>query len=342
MVAQFPLITHLLQRPIQNSQQTMNANASSSTDTETQPLVPGITHDDSEARAAADTAVAVPDGSERQSSDDQTTQQTPSYLSRIGQLLRRRFIFKSPFSARPAFERDIERLVVEDFPMGYPRAAAFMNCDNTGSFHIYRRFMYLRTRVLMKKQEEIRSLEADLEDLDARSGEQNRRNLVDLVRELEQHSQKSPSERIILLEKAEKLLRDYDGLLFRHHKILSLRKPREADRVSVQSYICSGKVMFVEDQASYIKHDYDLASLAPSTTCNWFLGISWPLLKVLYRIPGFQRLICSKEDQLRSRDPEIKFVTAWRACVLLALLVIMLTGGLWVIWKVSLARFAAL
>lgn len=53
---------------------------------------------------------------------------------------------------------------VEDSPIGYSRLAAFESSEP--SFSLYRGFGYLHSRVLLELQDEIRSLESDLDDLD--------------------------------------------------------------------------------------------------------------------------------------------------------------------------------
>lgn len=55
-------------------------------------------------------------------------------------------------------------IIVEDYPLGYPRVAAFMNSDE--NFLIYRQFSFLHARILLRKQDELRTIEGSLDDLD--------------------------------------------------------------------------------------------------------------------------------------------------------------------------------
>lgn len=50
---------------------------------------------------------------------------------------------------------------VSGYNPGYPRVAAFENCDP--NFLIYRRFGWLHSRVLLNLQDELQQLERDLE-----------------------------------------------------------------------------------------------------------------------------------------------------------------------------------
>jgi hypothetical protein len=51
--------------------------------------------------------------------------------------------------------------IVNDHARGYPNLAAFLDSDE--SFAVYRRFGYLQSRLLLRKQEELRTLEEDLQ-----------------------------------------------------------------------------------------------------------------------------------------------------------------------------------
>lgn len=56
------------------------------------------------------------------------------------------------------------RFLVRDFPEGYPNLAIFKNSDE--NFAVYRRFGYLQARVLLEKQDQLRVLEQQLDQID--------------------------------------------------------------------------------------------------------------------------------------------------------------------------------
>jgi len=62
-------------------------------------------------------------------------------------------------SSKDVVIRDLEK-----FPSGYPNLAAF--ADSHESFMVYRRFGYFQARVLLEKQDELRELEEQLDDID--------------------------------------------------------------------------------------------------------------------------------------------------------------------------------
>lgn len=66
---------------------------------------------------------------------------------------------------RPAVpELCAHEITVKDFHPGYPTFATFLDSDE--SFTLYRRFGYLQSRLLLDQQDELRCLEAQLDELD--------------------------------------------------------------------------------------------------------------------------------------------------------------------------------
>ena len=55
--------------------------------------------------------------------------------------------------------------LVEDYPLGYPRVVAAL-LGSADELSIYRRYGYLHARLLLHKQDQLRILEEDLDQLD--------------------------------------------------------------------------------------------------------------------------------------------------------------------------------
>lgn len=53
---------------------------------------------------------------------------------------------------------------MQDYPIGYPRQAAFQSSES--SWSIYRGFSYLHSRVILELQDELRCLEKQLTEMD--------------------------------------------------------------------------------------------------------------------------------------------------------------------------------
>jgi hypothetical protein len=56
------------------------------------------------------------------------------------------------------------KIVVDDFPDGYPRFAALISTH--ASFHVCRRFLRLRGRLMLHKQDHLVTLEEELDRID--------------------------------------------------------------------------------------------------------------------------------------------------------------------------------
>jgi hypothetical protein len=59
--------------------------------------------------------------------------------------------------------------IAEQYPSGYPRVAATLNCDTDGRF--CRRFGYLRTRALLSLQRDLTDMEDKLQEMDEKDDE---------------------------------------------------------------------------------------------------------------------------------------------------------------------------
>ena len=97
---------------------------------------------------------------------------------------------------------------VDSSPRGYPHLAAFLDSDE--SFMVYRRFGYLQSRLLLEKQDQLRTLEGQLDRLDARDGREAPDNLT--RRNL---SEEDAAPRRDLFAKIEEKFREY-GMLWCH------------------------------------------------------------------------------------------------------------------------------
>jgi hypothetical protein len=60
---------------------------------------------------------------------------------------------------------------VEETPNGFPRLAAFQSSE--ANFSLYRSFSYLHSRVLLDLQDEITTLEAELDEIDWRDHDED-------------------------------------------------------------------------------------------------------------------------------------------------------------------------
>ena len=95
---------------------------------------------------------------------------------------------------------------VDDHPKGYPQLAAFVNSDE--NFLIARKYGYLRSRVLLYRQDELSVLEKDLIALDA-DDEENRPLALQSRKHDEQTDKDPVYSRKVLIQKIDDKLKEY-------------------------------------------------------------------------------------------------------------------------------------
>lgn len=100
---------------------------------------------------------------------------------------------------------------VDDHPKGYPQLAAFVNSDD--NFLIARKYGYLRSRVLLYRQDELSVLEKDLIALDTDDDEN--RPLALQSRKHDEQTDKDPVySRKVLIQKIDDKLKEYGKSTF--------------------------------------------------------------------------------------------------------------------------------
>ena len=103
---------------------------------------------------------------------------------------------------------------MENYPLGYPRQAALANSDE--SFMVYRRFGNVHARLLLHKQDELRELEDNLDDMDRRDDktEQGQRCLQSRDNDENRPAIADRESRSQLLARMEGKTREYGRFLY--------------------------------------------------------------------------------------------------------------------------------
>lgn len=97
-------------------------------------------------------------------------------------------------------------MVVDDHPAGYPQLAAFVNSDD--NFLIARKYGFLRSRVLLYRQDELSVLEKELIALD--DDDRVNRALALQSRKHDEETDKDPVySRKVLMKKIDDKLKEY-------------------------------------------------------------------------------------------------------------------------------------
>lgn len=108
-------------------------------------------------------------------------------------------------------EVETDALSVHHCPDGYPILGAFLDSDD--NFMVYRRFGYLQSRLLLEKQEHLRQLEEELDNLDMEDAQTGSRNLVSM----ENYDTKKYKRRRDLMQRIERQFQGYGTRMERRH-----------------------------------------------------------------------------------------------------------------------------
>ena len=161
-------------------------------------------------------------------------------------------------------------MLVEDRPRGYPRLAAFIDSDTDG--RIYRRFGYLRSYLLLHRQDEISALEEEFNALDKEHEDDDPYRLCSRRYDEEEGPQKV--QRKELLSRLNETLKEYDELLLREHAIMSIKQPSERMHRTYFDYVWNEKPLCPAEY-EFIFHKDDLVVLGEQE--DTWLG---PLIEV--------------------------------------------------------------
>lgn len=211
---------------------------------------------------------------------------------------------------------------LQDCPDGYPRLAAFLDSDD--NFMIYRRFGYLQSRLLLEKQEHLRQLEEELENLDEEDREAESRNLITM----ENYDTEQYKQRRELMQRIGCQFREYASLLQAAQALTHCNRPSFSEYKSVENFINNRHPLYPSEEG-FIYRKEDLVILRPGREHAWvdcwvekFLRFS--------RCRMIQDLFRSKETKQKTdgienyytRDRIDRFVIAIIVFMILTLLIV--------------------
>ena len=151
--------------------------------------------------------------------------------------------------------------IVEEFPRGYPRLAAYVNSDS--NTHLYRRFGYARNRLLLYVQDEILYLEERLAELDAADVEREPYHLNSRRWDEEQ----SPA-RKLLIAKLKSKMKEYDDMLLREHQLLKVEAAKPKTHRNYFDYIWNEKPL-CEEEYRFVYQQDDFLDLGADSERSW-------------------------------------------------------------------------
>ncbi|KAK0509130.1 hypothetical protein JMJ35_008501 [Cladonia borealis] len=161
---------------------------------------------------------------------------------------------------------------VDDYPEGYGKLAAFIDCDP--NFRIYRKFGWLHNRVLLHIQDELQELEEELEMIDAWEAKSG-----DNVK-LASRREDTTTERLELIATIKQKLDEYDKYFLRLHQMQAVRTPTKRNQNSLYNMIEDTQSQ-VTSESEWIRQRADLAAVGHGAEHGWFNGVVEDILNKL-------------------------------------------------------------
>lgn len=185
----------------------------------------------------------------------------------------------------------IDRCTVEEYPEGFPQAAAFINADPT--FAIYRRFSRGRTRIILQLQAQLMMLEKKLDQYDKEMAEDKDAKGILHQSGFPKLSGSAPAIRVLqkkrtrCYEEFNEVLRRYDDVVIRDFTLRRLPSPSLHARKNVGRYFYQEQP-FVKGENDHMTYVEDLIAVGKGEKDSWLEGsISsslksqpWRVLKV--------------------------------------------------------------
>ncbi|OAK99935.1 hypothetical protein IQ06DRAFT_377793 [Phaeosphaeriaceae sp. SRC1lsM3a] len=285
--------------------------------------------------------IAEDDGANTRPSSQQTqNEKKPTIIRRI----------TAPFTSPPDPIDVVETKTrtLEATPNGFPRLAAFQSSE--ANFSLYRSFSYLHSRVLLDLQDEITSLERELDDID----EDDECDDPDRLRSRELDEDRARNEggrrnrRIVLKEIKGKLM-EYDEVLIKARQLESFQKPSDRNYRSVRRYHHNTKPLMDAEMDS-IRSKEDIVSLHNGREWATFDGGVETMIgrvdRVLQKIcrttePPLQKYFRTPELRAKTSSPHISFYSSTRIDRLVNILITFVIFILLIVPIVTLYRLTS-
>ena len=139
--------------------------------------------------------------------------------------------------------------MLEDYPQGYPRLAAFLALDR--DFTVFKRFDYLHMRSLLEQQDELAELQERLDRCD---------DAEPIPLGLSSRRQDGNPERRELLRQVTAKLQEYDKCVQNCHAMLRLPEAHKTQKQNVENWYLGNKPLVRSESGCYMNctcgHDY--------------------------------------------------------------------------------------
>lgn len=213
---------------------------------------------------------------------------------------------------------------IDDHPKGYPQLAAFVNSDE--NFLIARKYGFLRSRVLLYRQDELSVLEQELIDLD--DDDKTNRPLALESRKHDEETDKDPVySRKVLMKRIDDKLKEYDELVSRIQTYVSLKAPSSRNLKSFMAWIQDHKPL-VQGELNFRKHKDDFVALADGQECGWLDGVVEDTLNWCLPNNLMKKVFTSSEQLKKTDHRNLHFYSKRRIDMVVRLVLVLTTVGL--------------
>ncbi|OAL46257.1 hypothetical protein IQ07DRAFT_201463 [Pyrenochaeta sp. DS3sAY3a] len=254
--------------------------------------------------------------------------------------------FRSEPEPEDVLENKTRKL--ENTPNGFPRLAAFQSSE--ANFALYRSFSYLHSRVLLDLQDEITSLERELDEIDWDDFDEdpNRLRSREIDVDTADSGENSRTRRVILKEIREKLM-EYDEVLIKARTLESFQKPSDRNYRSVRRYHHNTKPLMDAEMDS-IRSKEDIVSLHNGREWATFdggvetmIGQVDRFLQKVFRtkVPPLQKYFRTPELQEKTSNEFISFYSSSRIDKLVNILITFVIFILLVVPVVTMYRLTS-
>ena len=179
-------------------------------------------------------------------------------------------------------------VLVDDHPRGYPKLAAFISSDE--NFLVCRKYSFLRSRVLLYRQDELSKLEDTLVALDQEDAETDDASRLALMsRKTDEAREEDPRyPRKTLIQKIDDKLKQYgvywpferskrltlaaDDCVSNIRLYASMRTPCSRNWNSFAAWMKNIKPLTPEER-EFMNHKDDFVALSDDPECGWLDGV---------------------------------------------------------------------
>lgn len=169
----------------------------------------------------------------------------------------------------------IDRSIVEEYPEGFPQAAAFVNADPT--YAIYRRFSRGRTRIILQLQADLMMLEKKLDQYDKGIAEDKdaewtlHQSKFQPLLDSTPASQQLREKQVQCFRQFRDVLKMYDDAVIRDSTLRRLPPPSSDARNNVGRYFYQ-ESPFVEGENDHMTYVEDLIAVGKGEKDSWLEG----------------------------------------------------------------------